>query len=295
MGQRHILHIHAIEAKDDIGNGHQNGDDGEHFHDNIQIVGDHRSKGIHGAAEDAGIDIGHFNGLFKFDDHIFQQILILFIKLEDPAAEQLFQRGFCGFQRSGKINQGLFQCKQLDQFFVFQGFIQLPFDLARNLFNLAQMEQIFSRRPQHQVECKAGLHGGIHIFHQSPGKIPHHRGFLQRDGDHILFCDQNGQGQSGEQHTAVLLLLFAVRDIHDEQCHIVLHFDTGGFLFVQCSPQEGGVQLQGLGNRGDLFLIGMDHIHPTSRLQPRDGADLVVFAFEIGDHSFNAPLKAQAR
>ena len=34
---------------------------------NIQIVGNNRCKGIHGSGKNTGVNIGHFNRLFRLD------------------------------------------------------------------------------------------------------------------------------------------------------------------------------------------------------------------------------------
>ena len=59
LGQRQAFHVHAVEAGDDVGDGYHDGDGGQHLHNDVQIIGDHRCKGIHGAGQNVQVDAGH--------------------------------------------------------------------------------------------------------------------------------------------------------------------------------------------------------------------------------------------
>lgn len=43
----HINDIHTIKAEDDIGDRHDNGYSSQYLHDDIKIIGNDASKGIH--------------------------------------------------------------------------------------------------------------------------------------------------------------------------------------------------------------------------------------------------------
>ena len=47
--KRQAIHIHSIETEDDIRYSHHDSDDCQYFHDDIEIIGDDRGKGIHRA------------------------------------------------------------------------------------------------------------------------------------------------------------------------------------------------------------------------------------------------------
>src|SRR5699024_1426609 len=87
--QRQVGHIHAVEAEEDIGDGEQNGDGGQHLHDDVQVVGDDGGKGVHHTGNDGGVDIGHLNSLAHLDEHVLQQVVVLLIKGDDAAPEDL--------------------------------------------------------------------------------------------------------------------------------------------------------------------------------------------------------------
>ena len=110
--------IHAIEAKDNIGDRHDDGDSSQDLHNDIEVIGDDGGKGIHGTGQNARVDITHLNGLLDLDEHIFQQILVVLIELDDPAPENLFQGQLIGFERGGEVYKALFQAQQLEQLLV---------------------------------------------------------------------------------------------------------------------------------------------------------------------------------
>ena len=102
---RHPIDIHAIKAKDDIGDRHHDGDDRKHLHDDVQVVGDDRSESVHRAGQDVGINVTHLDGLMDLDEHIFQQILVFLIQLDELAPHDLIQRDLIGLQRCREIDK----------------------------------------------------------------------------------------------------------------------------------------------------------------------------------------------
>ena len=93
---RQTSDIHAIEAKDDVRNRHDDRDDGQHLHDDVEVVGNDRCKGIHRTGKDVGIDVTHLDRLVDLDQHIIQQILIFFIELDEFTAHDLVEHDLIG-------------------------------------------------------------------------------------------------------------------------------------------------------------------------------------------------------
>ena len=71
-----VLEVHPVGRKDHGRNRHDNGNEGQGFHDIVLVVGDDRCKGIGHGVEDISINICHLDGLLGFDQGIFQQIFV---------------------------------------------------------------------------------------------------------------------------------------------------------------------------------------------------------------------------
>ena len=98
MVQRQPQHIHPVESKNDVGNGHQNGDGAENLHGDVEVVGDHGGKCVHHTGDDGGIDLRHLDGLAHLDEHVLQKIVVLLVQRDNPPSENLFQGHLVGLQ-----------------------------------------------------------------------------------------------------------------------------------------------------------------------------------------------------
>ena len=47
MVQGQVGHVHSIEAENDVGQGQQDSERGQHLHDDVQVIGNHGGKRIH--------------------------------------------------------------------------------------------------------------------------------------------------------------------------------------------------------------------------------------------------------
>lgn len=89
MRHRQAINIHSIETKDNVWNRHNDRNDRQDLHDDIQIVRNDTRKGIHRSAQDIGIDITHLNRLMDLDHDVFQKIFIFFIQLDHFSTHDL--------------------------------------------------------------------------------------------------------------------------------------------------------------------------------------------------------------
>lgn len=106
--ERHV-YVHAPKAGDKRRNTDDERDHRQQFHDDIHVVGDDRSKGVHRARQNAAVNVTHLYGLGIFDDHVVVQIGV-FLAVDDGL--QLFHAAVNAHiraQRSGKIDQRFFQ------------------------------------------------------------------------------------------------------------------------------------------------------------------------------------------
>jgi hypothetical protein len=117
---------------------------GENLHDTIQVVGDDRSKGIHHAGKDLRIDVGHLNGLLVLGQYIFEQVLIIFIIVEDLRALDTLHHHFIRAQRGGEIGQTLLILEQLQYLAVARGLLQLILDPLGDPVDLAQIPKRYT-------------------------------------------------------------------------------------------------------------------------------------------------------
>src|SRR5699024_4144719 len=91
----------------------QDGDGGQHLHDDVQVVGDDAGEGIHHARDNGGVDVGHLNGLTHLNEHVLQQVVVLLIEGDDAAAEDLLQRHLICLQGGVEVDRGVPQSRGL--------------------------------------------------------------------------------------------------------------------------------------------------------------------------------------
>ena len=169
-----------------------NRDGGERFHHPVQIVGDDRGKGIHHAGKDLGGDAGHLDGLLVLGEHIFEQVLILFVIVEDLRALDAFHHHFVGAQGGGKVGQAFLIFEQFQHFAVAGGFLQLVFDRLGDAVDLAQVCQIARGGFEEDIQRKAIALAGLEqtIFS------------ICQDLEHVLLVTANGDDDVALDHDA---------------------------------------------------------------------------------------------
>ena len=131
-------HVGAPQAEHDGGHRQNDGDGGQQLHHDVQVVGNHAGKRIHGARENVPVDVAHLNGLLVLDDHVLQKVRVLGVIPHKVHAQQLFQHDLVALQAGGEVHQALFQPQHLNQLFVLHGFVQLILHLVGGLVDLAQ-------------------------------------------------------------------------------------------------------------------------------------------------------------
>ena len=57
------------------------GDDSQAFHDVVYVVGNHRTECVHRRFQNIAVDGTHFYRLTVFDEHVFVQVLVIFVRL----------------------------------------------------------------------------------------------------------------------------------------------------------------------------------------------------------------------
>lgn len=83
--------VDAPQAVNQGGDRQDNGDRGEEFHDLGQPVGNNGGKGVHHGHQNVGVNFRHFQCLLIFNDHIFQEVFVFFIHLEQRVKRAISQ------------------------------------------------------------------------------------------------------------------------------------------------------------------------------------------------------------
>ena len=79
-------------------------------------------------AKDFGGDAGHLDGLLVFGEHIFEQVGILVVLVEEFHALDAFHHHLVGTQGGGEVGEGFLVFDKFKHFAVASGFLQLVFE-----------------------------------------------------------------------------------------------------------------------------------------------------------------------
>ena len=135
-------YVHAEEARHRARQADDDRERGEGFHHAVEVVRDDRSERVHHARKNFCGDGGHLNGLLVFGEHVFEQVLIVFVIIEDLRALHALHHHFVGTERGGEIGEALLLFEQFKHLAVARGFLQLVFNCLGHTIDLAQMREI---------------------------------------------------------------------------------------------------------------------------------------------------------
>ena len=226
MRQRHTgtCHVHSVGTENDSRNTHNNGNDRQHFHDDIHIIGNDRCKSIHGSVQDSTVYISHFDRLLVFSNDILQKICVLRILLDAVYLQKLLQHNLIGPEGCDKIGQGFLQLQKFDQLLISCGKMQFFFHLLTLLVDDTQITQVHTCISVKDLKDKTCLHIGKKAADPSLHKSGQNRRVLQTDGN------DHGTGNNDTKRNGsipVLIITFLDhRNIYQDQCIIILNFDT---------------------------------------------------------------------
>ena len=263
------MHVHAPQAGHNGGHREDNGHGGQQLHHNVQVVGNHGSKGIHGAGQNVPVDAAHLHSLLVLDDYILQKIGILGEIPHKVHAQQLLQNDLVALQGGGEVHQALFQAQHLNELLVLHALVQLVLHAGAGLVHLTQVEQEQAGVAVEHLQSHAlALFGAACLdqaFHEGAGQ----RGLLQRHGDDVILGEHDAEGNGGV-YEAVALGLHDGGIHDDEDVAVVLHLNTAAFLFIQRGPNQIRIHMQLGADPADFLLVGVTQIDPGT------GQDLIL-------------------
>ena len=133
--------VHAPQAGDEGRHRDDERDDGEQFHDDVQVVGDDGGVGVHGPRENVAVDVTHLHCLTRFDDDVVEQIAVVLVSRDGGKALELVIDVEIGTQRRRKVDERIFDAQELNEFLIFHGAVQFGLQTQRLLVELAQVGQ----------------------------------------------------------------------------------------------------------------------------------------------------------
>ena len=235
--------VHTVQAADDGGNRHQQGDAGQVFHRGVHTVVQNGAEQLARTFDIVAVDAGHLNGLTDFHDDIIQQVAVIGVLLQPLVAGQAVQHGGVGAQRGRKVDQRGFQPVQLHQVAVAQ--------IARKVFlngdtaavDQAQLLLVHGGGAVQQLVDEPHFFAGRKAFYPAGGKVGNYGGIGAAHRDDQLLGQQNAQRDGGVHPFGGIGDLDG--DVHDDQGVAVLQTDAGGFLRVGGGKQVGRLNVQG--------------------------------------------------
>src|SRR5690606_8922643 len=238
------VHVHAVNAGYQYGKGEHNGNGGKALHHQVEVIGNDAGKGIHGAAEDVGVHVGHFQGLGGVYDQVVQEFLLIIVEAQEIGALQLHQHQLVAAEGGHKVYQAFLDTHQVQQLLVPVTVIQLLLQLVAALVDLLEVVQevhyhLFKYLQHHHVPFfrVAVVKGVQELFNGCVVK-----GIYDND----LVVGENNHDRDGDVIGVAFVdgVIFRGGFDHD-QLYIVLQLKAGLFVDIQGVGEEvqGNIQL----------------------------------------------------
>ena len=139
----------AVDAADDIGDHHDDGEPGQKLHDRVHIVGDDGGEGVHGPRKDVAVDVGHADGLAVFGDGVLQQVGLLLAELDAAHAQDLVHDDVVGLEGRGEVDETLLDAQEVDELLVACGELQTLLD------DVGAAVDVLEAAQEHEGPCAA--------------------------------------------------------------------------------------------------------------------------------------------
>ena len=277
-------HVHAINACYQRRKGKDDGDGGEPFQHIVHVVIDDAGEGIQGAAEDVGIDIGHFKGLGHVYRQVIQKLFFLVGETQEIGPDKLEQQHFIASERRYEIDHAFLDPHQLQQLFVPIGRVQLLFHQIAALIDLLQVFQIGLRdllddlQDHHVLFIRVPVLESVEEFFDGAVlKGIHRHDLVMRKDD----ADRYGYIIS----IALIKGVVFRRGLDDDELYIVLFLEAGPFVDVERVGEEIQGDIQRFRQVSKLLLLqGRQNVDPGAVLGTLDLYGLMIDVLKKLDH-----------
>lgn len=262
--------VHAIDAGHERRKHEDDGDAGEELHDDADVVGDDRGKGVHHAAEDVAVDVGHLDGLLVVDDDVLQEVLVVLGHLEHAGSLEAFHDQFVGADGGCEVNETLLKVQQADEDLVVQRPLQFGLDACRPFVDRLQVAEVKESGPLEDVKNKSRSVGSGEIADLSADESFEDSIFLGGDGDDAVGGYDDAQGESGKRDFG---LGVEARGSHDDEHVGGVNVEARRFVGIERIGQEieGDIPLAAVS--GSFLGRGLDKVNPAVRLRLGNGTE----------------------
>ena len=290
--ERQPLHIHAVEAEYDGGDGQYQRQHRQRTHSQVQVVADDAAERLHRAVQDVAVDVAHLGGLADLDEHVFQQVLVLFVHFHQASGLDACQHGLVRFQRGGEVHQRTLEAQHLDKLLVAHGGVKQALVLRKLAMDAAQVHQVLLRDVQQHLQQQARALPRVDVLQPVLRDVLHRAVAVQTQRDHQLVLRQHDERQrlrivlhDGLVHHVALVLHGGAVDDDHHLAGVVVVVRVGALLLVQCGADELGHDAQ---LRAEPFLLvrgGSHDVDPASLLGRIHMRRALHTGFEEFDHT----------